>query len=119
MNYVYTCQDASKYADNLNDSYIKVGEEIHQDEYTKSFDLEDTAYIIPHVIGGNTTKYICDYHVTGNKDKTLCTLLVGGGAISNISAGLGCFSSNNGVSSVWSTAGFWSISTFMSLSSDK
>ena len=62
MNYVYTCQDASKYADTLNDSYVKVGEEIHQDGYTKSFDLGDAAYIIPHVMGGNTTKYICDYH---------------------------------------------------------
>lgn len=29
MNYVYTCQDAGKYADTLNDSYVKVGEEIH------------------------------------------------------------------------------------------
>ena len=62
MNYVYTCQDASKYADTLNDSYVKVGEEIHQDGYTKSFDLGDAAYIIPHVMGGDTTKYICDYH---------------------------------------------------------
>ena len=62
MNYVYTCQDASKYADTLNDSYVKVGEEIYQDGYTKSFDLGDAAHIIPHVMGGNTTKYICDYH---------------------------------------------------------
>lgn len=62
MNYVYTCQDASKYADTLNDSYVKVGEEIHQDGYTKSFDLGDAAHIIPHVMGGNTTQYICDYH---------------------------------------------------------
>ena len=62
MNYVYTCQDASKYADTLNDSYVKVGEEIHQDGYTKSFDLGDAAHIIPHVMGGDTTKYICDYH---------------------------------------------------------
>ena len=62
MNYVYTCQDASKYADTLNDSYVKVGEEIYNDGYTKSFDLGDAAHIIPHVIGDNPTTYICDYH---------------------------------------------------------
>lgn len=119
MNYVYTCQDASKYADTLNDSYVKVGEEIHQDGYTKSFDLGDAAHIIPHVMGGGTTKYICDYHWTGSKDKTLRTLLVGGSANSGVSAGLGRFHSNDGVSSAWTAFGFWSVSGFMSFSSDK
>lgn len=119
MNYVYTCQDASKYADTLNDSYVKVGEEIHQDGYTKSFDLGDAAHIIPHVVGGNPTTYICAYHWTGNKNKTLCTLLVCGSAISNMTAGIGCFSSDNSVSSIQTTTGFRSVSTFMSISSDK
>ena len=119
MNYVYTCQDASKYADTLNDSYVKVGEEIHQDGYTKSFNLGDAAHIIPHVMGGNTTKYICDYHWTGGKDKTLRTLLVGGRADYGASAGLGRFDSGNGVSSAWANVGFRSVSGFMSFSSDK
>ena len=119
MNYVYTCQDASKYADTLNDSYIKVGEEIHQDGYTKSFDLGDAAHIIPHVMGGNTTKYICDYHWTGGKNKTLRTLLVGGSAEHGADAGLGSFNSNNGVSDAWTTIGFRSVSGFVSFSSDK
>lgn len=119
MNYVYTCQDASKYADTLNDSYIKVGEEIHQDGYTKSFDLGDAAHIIPHVMGGDTTKYICDYHWTGNKDKTLRTLLVGGRANHSSYAGLGRFRSGNGVSDAWASVGFRSVSGFLSFSSDK
>ena len=119
MNYVYTCQDASKYADTLNDSYVKVGEEIHQDGYTKSFDLGDAAHIIPHVMGGDTTKYICDYHWTGGKDKTLRTLLVGGGANDGAGAGLGYFNSSSGVSYAWTVIGFRSVSGFMSFSSDK
>lgn len=119
MNYVYTCQDASKYADTLNDSYVKVGEEIHQDGYTKSFDLGDAAHIIPHVMGGDTTKYICDYHWTGSKDKTLRTLLVGGHAGLGATAGLGCFDSDFGVSSAWTDVGFRSVSGFVSFSSDK
>ena len=118
MNYVYTCQDASKYADTLNDSYVKVGEEIHQDGYTKSFDLGDAAHIIPHVMGGNTTQYICDYHYTGNKNNTLRTLLVGGDALSGAYAGLGYFGSNDGVSTAWMSIGFRSVSGFMSFSSD-
>lgn len=119
MNYVYTCQDASKYADILNDSYVKVGEEIHQDGYTKSFNLGDAAHIIPHVMGGGTTQYICDYHWTGNKDKTLRTLLVGGRAYTGAHAGLGGFCSNVGVSYAWSYVGFRSVSGFLSFSSDK
>ena len=116
MNYVYTCQDASKYADTLNDSYVKVGEEIHQDGYTKSFDLGDAAHIIPRVMGGDTTKYICDYHWTGGKDKTLRTLIVGGSADSSANAGLGHFHSRDGVSDAWTTIGFRSVSGFMSFS---
>lgn len=119
MNYVYTCQDASKYADTLNDSYVKVGEEIHQDGYTMSFDLGDAAHIIPHVMGGNTTQYICDHHWTGDKDKTLRTLLVGGSADNGAITGLGCFHSHNGVSNAWMGVGFRSVSGFMSSSSDK
>lgn len=119
MNYVYTCQDASKYADTLNDSYVKVGEEIHQDGYTKSFDLGDAAHMIPHVMGGDTTKYICDYHWTGSKDKTLRTLLVGGSASAGTGAGLGGFHSGHGVSDAWATVGFRSVSGFVSFSSDK
>ena len=119
MNYVYTCQDASKYADTLNDSYVKVGEEIHQDGYTKSFDLGDAAHIIPHVMGGDTTKYICDYHWTGGKDRTLRTLVVGGNAGDGAYAGLGRFYSIGGVSDAWAAVGFRSVSGFLSFSSDK
>ena len=119
MNYVYTCQDASKYADTLNDSYVKVGEEIHQDGYTKSFDLGDAAHIIPHVMGGDTTKYICDYHWTGGKDRTLRTLLVGGSARDGAFAGLGYFRSSYGVSGAGADFGFRSVSGFVSFSSDK
>lgn len=119
MNYVYTCQDASKYADTLNDSYVKVGEEIHQNGYTKSFDLGDAAHIIPHVMGGDTTKYICDYHWTGSKDKTLRTLIVGSNANNGAYAGLGGFHSAGGVSDAGTGVGFRSVSGFMSFSSDK
>ena len=114
MNYVYTCQDASKYADTLNDSYVKVGEEIHQDGYTKSFDLGDAAHIIPHVMGGDTTKYICDHHYTGGKDKTLRTLVVGGSATDGAPAGLGYFYSHPAVSDAWTNLGFRSVSGFVS-----
>ena len=120
MNYVYTCQDPDKYADNLNgDGYEKVGEEIHQDGYTKVFDLGDAAHIIPNVMGANTTTYKCDYHWTGNKNTTLRTLFVGGGARLGAAAGLGDFDSNNGVSASWADVGFRSVSRFMSFSSQE
>ena len=63
MNYVYTCQDASKYADNLlNDSYVKVGEELPEEGFIRAFNLGDAAHIIPNLMGGDSTKYICDFH---------------------------------------------------------
>jgi hypothetical protein len=99
MTYVYTCQDASKYADTLNDSYVKVGEEIHQDGNIKSFDLGDAAHIIPNRIGGDSTTYICDFHLAGYKDKTLRTLLVGSYALGSPIMGLGSFNSSSDVSS--------------------
>ena len=119
MNYVYTCQDASKYADTLNDSYVKVGEEIHLNGYTKSFDLGYAAHIIPHVMGSNTTQYICDYHWAGSKDKTLRALFVGGYADAGADAGLGRFHSGHDVSSTGPDIGFRSVSGFLSFSSDK
>lgn len=115
MNYVYTCQDPEKYADNLNgEGYEKVGEEIHQDGYTKLFDLGDAAHIIPNVMGGNTTQYKCDYHWTGGKNATLRTLLVGGRAHHGADAGLGAFYSILGVSSSRTNFGFRSVSRFVS-----
>lgn len=109
MNYVYACTDPSKYADSLNDGYVKVGEEIHQEGYTKLFDLGSAAHIIPNVMGGNTTQYKCDYHWVGGKDKTLRTLFLGGRATYGARAGLGSFFSNAGVSYSDTDVGFRSV----------
>lgn len=120
MNYVYTCQDPDKYADNLNgDGYEKVGEEIHQDGYTKVFDLGDAAHIIPNVIGGNATTYKCDYHQVDSKNTILRVLIVGGGAQYGTGAGLGRFSSGREVSYSCTYVGFRSVSRFMSFSSQE
>lgn len=114
MSYVYTCQSASQYADTLNSSYVKVGEEIHQDGYTKSFDLGDAAHIIPHVIGGNVTEYICDYNWTGDKDKTLRALLVGARAEDGVTAGLGGFNSAIAATTPEPFVSFRTVSDFVS-----
>lgn len=119
MNYVYTCQDPTKYADSLNDGYEKVGEEIHQDGYVKLFDLGDAAHIIPKVVGGDSTQYKCDWHTTGNKDALLRTLAVGGTATSGAGAGLCNFSSGIGFSPSFRFVGFWSVSSFVSFSSQE
>lgn len=114
MNYVYTCQDPDKFGETLTDDWEKVGEEIHQDGYTKLFNLGDAAHIIPNVMGGNTTQYKCDYHWTGGKNTTLRALLVGGRASYGTNAGLGYFDSGYGVSFSWATVGFRSVSSFVS-----
>ena len=120
MNYVYTCQDPTKYADNLNgDGYEKVGEEIYQEGYTKLFDLGDAAHIIPNVMGSNTTQYKCDYHYVGSKGKTLKTLLVGGRENDGAAAGLGSFLSSGSTSYPWADVGFRLVSISVSFPGSK
>lgn len=119
MNYVYTCQDASKYADTLSDSYVKVGSELPQDGFTRAFNLGDAAHIIPNLVEGDSTKYICDYHQAGRQSKTLRTFLVGGFADYGTRGGLGCLNLACGVSSSWAYAGFRSVSDFVSFPSGK
>ena len=114
MNYVYTCQDASKFAEALNEGYKKVGEEIHDMGYTKLFDLGDAAHIIPKVLGGSTTTYKCDGHWIDNGDVGLRTLLVGGHPIDGASAGLGRFDSFGDVSYSQKYVGFRLVSTSVS-----
>ena len=116
MNYVYTCQDPDKFGETLTEDWEKIGEEIHQDGYTKLFDLGDAAHIIPKVMGGNTTTYKCDYHSTYNKNNTLRTLVVGGEAAYNARAGLGSFHSGYAVSGSGRVVGFRSVSSFVSFS---
>lgn len=110
MNYVYTCQDASKYADTLNDSYVKVGRELPEDGFIRAFNLGDAAHIIPFLMGGDSTKYICDFHHAGRRSKILRTFLVGGFASYGTRSGLSCLRLDYGVSSAWAYVGFRSVS---------
>ena len=118
-NFIYTCQDASEYADVYNNSYVMVGQEIHRDGYTKSFNLGDAAHIIPYTIGGDTTKYICDYHLAGQRSNLSRILVVGGNASDRYDAGLGYFCSafDGGVAN--QNLGFRTVSGFVSFPSDK
>lgn len=117
-NYVYTCQDASKYADTATDSYVKVGEATYQHGYIRSFDLGDAAHIIPHATGGDKTKYICDYHFTGSVSGAHL-LSVGGSGSHRLQAGLGCFNSLPSATAVQRSDGFRTVSSPLSSPSDK
>ena len=117
--YIYTCQDASKYNSSLNDAYVKIGEEIYQDGYIKSFDLGDAAHIIPHVIGGDSTQYICDYHKASKVDNTFkYAFAVGGSVYDGSKAGLGCLyiKFDNDTQFI---CGFRTVSNSVSFPSDK
>lgn len=114
MNYVYTCQKASEYADTLNDFYVKVGEQVHYNSYARSFDLGDAAHIIPHVIGGDATKYICDTNWGVPIRNELCALSVGGSADNKYFGGLGAFRGNNPVNHTDNYIGFRTVSDFVS-----
>ena len=110
MDYVYTCSDPAKFADELTADYVKIAESTHSEGYVRAFDLGDTANIIANQVGGSPTTFMCDYHWTGNADTTLRTLLVGGAAGHGAPAGLGLLHSYDPVSHSSTLVGFRSVS---------
>lgn len=105
---VYTTSNSSAFGDNntAKGKMTVAGKEIASDGYTKDFDLGSKGEIIPSVFGGSATTYMCDYHWCNAASTSLRTLLVGGGANTGGSAGLGGFASNYGVGHVGSHVGF-------------
>lgn len=103
---VYTTTNKEEFTDVIGSKTI-AGYEVAQDGYIKEFDLGETAEIIPSsCTGASATTYICDYHSCNATSTELRTLRVGGGAADGGSAGLSCFSSNNGVGAALSRVGF-------------
>lgn len=105
---VYTTSNPSAFGDDntAKGKMTVAGKEIASDGYTKDFDLGSKGEIIPSVVGGSATTYMCDYHWCNTASTSLRTLVVGGRAHSGGSAGLGGFSSNDGVGTVYSHVGF-------------
>lgn len=113
---VYATSDPANYGDD-EAAKLKmeiVGHEIHQNGYTKEFDLGDTAQIIPNMVGGNATVGKCDFHWSGDKNTSLRTWIAGGPAYVGSSAGLGSFDS--GYNALYSAtySSFRSVSSFLS-----
>lgn len=103
---VYTTTNKEEFTDVIGSKTI-AGYEVAQDGYIKEFDLGETAEIIPSsCTGASATTYICDYHSCNATSTELRTLLVGGRAYGGGDAGLGCFSSSNGVGTAVSLVGF-------------
>lgn len=104
---VYTTSDSSKFGDDATarDNMTKAGTECKDEGYIKAFDLGEKGEIIPSAVGGSSTTYMCDYHYRST-GTGLRTLIVGGRAHNGGGAGLGCFSSTNGVGNAYSDVGF-------------
>lgn len=105
---VYTTSNPSAFGDDntAKGKMTVAGKEIESDGYTKDFDLGSKGEIIPSVVGGSATTYMCDYHWCNAASTSLRTLLVGGSAAYGSHAGLGFFSSNNGVGNASANVGF-------------
>lgn len=105
---VYTTTDPTAFGDDntAKGKMTVAGTEIASDGWIKDYDLGETGEIIPSVVGGSATTYMCDYHYCNASSTALRTLLVGGRAYYSGSAGLGCFSSTDGVGSAGTSVGF-------------
>lgn len=103
---VYTTTNKEEFTDVIGSKTI-AGYEVAQDGCIKEFDLGETAEIIPSsCTGASATTYICDYHSCNATSTELRTLRVGGNAADGGLAGLGYFSSRNGVGAATSSVGF-------------
>lgn len=103
---VYTTTNKEEFTDVIGSKTI-AGYEVAQDGYIKEFDLGETAEIIPSsCTGASATTYICDYHSCNATSTELRTLRVGGSANYGSAAGLGYFSSLDGVGAAYSYVGF-------------
>ena len=105
---VYTTSDSSKFGDDTSVMNV-AGVEVATDGYTKEFDLRETGEIIPQLIGGSESTYKCDYHWCNAQSTDKRTLVVCGCAFNGGEAGLGAFTSNNGVGVALSHVGFRSV----------
>lgn len=105
---VYTTTDVSKYGEDYS-LFDIAGVEIAQDGWIGTFDLGSKAEIIPSSIAGSESTYKCDYHWCNVDSVENRTLVVGGGASVGGRAGLGYFSSANGVGFASAGVGFRSL----------
>lgn len=105
---VYTTSNPSAFGDDntAKGKMTVAGKEIASDGYIKDFDLGSKGEIIPSVVGGSAITYMCDYHWCNAASTSLRTLVVGGRTHDNSSAGLGDFTSVDGVGAVYSHVGF-------------
>lgn len=105
---VYTTTDVLKYSDDYS-LFDIAGVEIAQGGWIKTFDLGSKAEIIPSSIDGSQSTYKCDYHWCNADSVEKRTLLVGGHAAYGGPAGLGSFTSSDGVGSAHADVSFRSL----------
>lgn len=104
---VYTTTDVLKYGDDYS-LFDIAGVEIAKFGFIATFDLGSKAEIIPSSVNGSESTYKCDYHWHNVNSVEKRTLFVGG-ARTGGEAGLGAFSSNNGVGYADTHVGFRSV----------
>lgn len=106
---VYTTTSPENFDDKIDNKTI-AGVEVAKDGYIKTFDLNETAEIIPSdCTGASETTYKCDYHWCNTGYTDYRTVLVGGLAHRSGYCGFGCFYSGYSVGHSTSDVGFRSL----------
>ena len=110
MDYVYVCIYPSQYSSTINNYYTKVGNKTPKQGYIKSFDLGNSAHIIPKNLTDSNTKYICSQTLPGANNSVLRTIFVGSIVNDASSNGIAKFSSEQPFTYCWFTIGYRTVS---------
>ena len=105
LRHYYVTDDPEKYSDSDISQMRQIAAVDITSKYVKEFVLGSHGEIVPLSFQENPTQYKCDYH-WDNTDATLHTLMVGGGADSGVTAGLGSLRSDGGVGDAQARLGF-------------
>ncbi len=89
----YACTDPSKYADDTENDYTKIGDLPSTQGWIKDLIVTDNGLLIPKTSGGSETTYVPDY-VYPSSSSSWRVLYVGGDWSSGADAGLLCFNAS-------------------------
>ena len=106
---VYTCDDPVYFSNTINEHYTITGQISTESGFINSFNIGDSANMLPNNVEGEDTLYMCDY-LMSDSTGPLAIMLTGGSADNQSRAGVGTLNITFPTSGHWYGVGFRTVS---------